>query len=125
MEDLTSRTRRFALDVVRYYSQLPKNTEFQVLGKQFIRSGTSVGAHYREACRARSVSEFTAKIEGGLQELEETRYWLELMDALLEERDGTRSIPTAKLLQEATELSAILTACAKNAKARKRLKDEG
>ncbi len=58
---------------------LPKTTEAQVLGKQVLRSGTSVGAHYREACRAKSNADFISKIEGGLQELEETVYWLELL----------------------------------------------
>ena len=68
--DLQARTKSFALRVVRLYCSLPKTTEAQVLGKQALRSGTSVGAHYREAMRARSVAEFISKVEGGLQELE-------------------------------------------------------
>jgi len=58
---------------------LPNNTIAQVIGKQVLRSGTSVGAHYREAYRSRSNAEFISKIEGGLQELEETCYWIELL----------------------------------------------
>src|SRR6266853_1980746 len=77
--DLRSRTKKWALGVIRLYSSLPKTTEAQVLGKQALRSGTSVGAHYREAARARSSLEFVSKIECGLQELEETVYWVELL----------------------------------------------
>ena len=71
-EDLRTRTKRFALRVIRLYSALPKTTEAQVMGKQLLRSGTSVGAHYREAVRSRSDAEFISKIEGGLQELEKS-----------------------------------------------------
>ena len=60
--DLKERTKAFALQVVRLYSTLPKTTEAQVLGKQVLRSGTSVGANYREAYRARSKAEFIAKL---------------------------------------------------------------
>jgi len=77
--DLKVRTRQFALQIIRLYSSLPKTTEVQVIGKQMLRSGTSVGAHYREAHRAKSDADFINKIEGGLQELEETQYWLELL----------------------------------------------
>lgn len=65
--------------MIRLYSALPKSTVGQVLGKQVLRSGTSVGAHYREAVRSRSDAEFISKIEGRLQELEETAYWIELL----------------------------------------------
>lgn len=77
--DLPVRTKLFALRVIRLYAALPKTTESQVIGKQILRSGTSVGAHYREAKRARSTAEFVSKIECALQELEETIYWLELL----------------------------------------------
>ena len=77
--DLRERTTEFALHVVRMYCALPKTTEAQVIGKQALRSGTSVGAHYREASRARSKKEFASRLEGGLAELEETGYWLELL----------------------------------------------
>ncbi|HXG12156.1 MAG TPA: four helix bundle protein [Gemmataceae bacterium] len=77
--DLKLRTRQFAIRVIRLFSALPNTTEAQVLGKQLLRSGTSVGAHYREAMRSRSNAEFISKLEGGLQELEETAYWLELL----------------------------------------------
>jgi four helix bundle protein len=67
------------LQIVRMFSGLPKTTEAQVLGKQVLRSGTSVGANYREAYRARSRAEFIAKCGDSLREFEETAYWLELL----------------------------------------------
>src|SRR4028118_678911 len=113
--DLRIRTKKFALRVIRLYVSLPKTTEAQIIGKQVLRSGTSVGAHYREARRARSTAEFISKVEGGLQELEETIYWLELLI------DG--GIVSAKRLDdlhhEADELIAILVSSVKTAKRRK------
>ena len=70
--DLKERTKSFALRVIRLYCALPQTVLAQTLGKQVLRSATSVGAHYREGMRARSNAEFISKIEGGLQELEET-----------------------------------------------------
>jgi four helix bundle protein len=78
-ENLISRTKKFALRVIRVYSSLPKQTLAQVLGKQVLRSGTSVGANYREAFRARSSAEFVAKMGDCVKELDETSYWLELI----------------------------------------------
>ncbi|MBN2209538.1 MAG: four helix bundle protein [Candidatus Coatesbacteria bacterium] len=115
-QDLKDRTRDFALRVVRLYSALPKTTEAQVLGKQLLRSGTSVGAHWREASRARSNVEFVSKIEGGLQELEESLYWMEL----LVEGGIVKPDRMKELIDEAHELSAILTTCAKNVKGKSR-----
>jgi four helix bundle protein len=71
-QDLTVRTKDFAVRVIRLFASLPKTTEAQVLGKQILRSGTSVGAHYREAKYAISDADLVSKLEGGLQELEET-----------------------------------------------------
>jgi four helix bundle protein len=112
--DLKARTQEYALRIVRMYGLLPKSVEAQVLGKQVLRSGTSAGAHYREAFRARSTAEFVSKIEGGLQELEETEYWLELLirSGILDQRE------TLDLLAETKELNAISTASAKTAKKR-------
>lgn len=78
-EDLRAQTKQFALRVIRLYTSLPKTTEAQVTGKQVLRSATSVGAQYREAQRAKSNADFISKIEGSLQELEETAYWFELL----------------------------------------------
>jgi len=115
LQDLKQRTMSYALRIIRLYSALPKSVEGQVIGRQFLRSGTSVGAHYREACRARSSAEFISKIEGGLQELEETAYWCEL----LEESHIIAAKRLADLKTETHELTAILTACVLNAKKRR------
>jgi four helix bundle protein len=112
--DLKTRTKLFALRIVHLYSALPKIVEAQVLGKQLLRSGTSVGAHYREAVRARSVAEFVSKVQCGLQELEESVYWIEL----LVEANVVRHERVADLLEEAEELTAIFVASANTAKRR-------
>ena len=113
--DLKKRTKEFALRVVRLYAALPKTTEAQVIGKQVLRSGTSVGAHYREATRSRSNAEFISKVEGGLMELEETGYWLEILsDAEIISSDRLTS-----LRNEVEELTAILVTCVKNTRQRK------
>ena len=107
------RTRRYAIGIIRMYSSLPRSRVAQVLGNQILRSGTSVGAHYREACRAKSNADFVSKIEGGLQELEETAYWLELL------RDS-RTAETAQielLADETNQLTAIFVAVSKSVKA--------
>ncbi len=113
-DGLRIRTKGFALQVIRLYSSLPKRTEAQVVGKQMLRSGTSVGAHYREAIRARSNAEFISKIEGGLQELEETCYWFEL----LVEGDIVPKNHIADLQDEANQLIAMMVSSVKTVKAR-------
>jgi four helix bundle protein len=101
--DLRDRTKRFGLRIIRMFSQLPKKTEAQVLGKQLLRSGTSIGANYREAFRARSRAEFVAKCGDSLRELEETAYWLELLvDSCL-----VSAPKLAALRKETDELTAI------------------
>jgi four helix bundle protein len=77
--DLRIRTKKFALRIIRLFGAMPSTIEAQVLGKQLLRSQTSVGAHYREAIRARSDAEFVSKRQAALAELEETAYWLELL----------------------------------------------
>jgi four helix bundle protein len=114
-QDLADRTKAFALQVVRLYSGLPKTTAAQVMGKQLLRSGTSVGAHWREARRSRSDAEFVSKVEAGLQELDESRYWLEL----LEEAGVASGAGFETLKAETDELIAILVTCVKNIKERK------
>jgi four helix bundle protein len=110
------RTKRFALDVVSLYASLPKSTIAQVLGRQLLRSGTSVGAHYREACRAKSDADFISKIEGGLQELDETVYWFEL----LAESKTVSHESVERLTSEANELISIFVSVVKSLKARPR-----
>ena len=110
--DLRERTKQFGLRVVRMFSRLPKTTEAQVLGKQILRSGTSVGANYREAYRARSRPEFIAKCGDSLRELEETAYWLEMLI------DGKIVLPEllTDLQQECDELLAIFVTILKRSK---------
>ena len=74
-KDLKDRTKKFALRIIKMYSSLPKSMEAKVLGTQVLRSGTSVGANYREASQGRSRAEFIAKMGDCLKELEETTYW--------------------------------------------------
>lgn len=114
-QDLRKRTRQFALRVIRVHLTLGHRGVGHVIGKQLLRSGTSVGAHYHEAYRSRSKAEYISKLGGALQELEETLYWLKLsVEASL--------IPQTRLkdLQsEANELIAIFTAIVKRTKAGK------
>jgi four helix bundle protein len=112
--DLRARTKKFALEIVRLYSGLPKKAEAQVLGHQLLRSGTSVGAHYHEAQRAKSNADFISKIEGGLQELEETGYWLELL-----EEAGFGPVEQLSLLRKETdELIGIFVTIVNKTKSR-------
>jgi len=112
--DLRIRTRSFALRIVRLYTSLPKTAEAQILGKQLLRSGTSVGAHYHEATRSRSNAEFISKIEAGMQELEETVYWLNL----LIDSGIVKKAQVSELCDEADELMAIFVASVKTVKNR-------
>ena len=92
--DIGERTKVFALRIIQLYSALPKTTEAQIIGKQVLRSGTSVGAHVREGKRSRSDAELISKIEVGLQELEETVYWLELLvDSGIVKERGRNNFP--------------------------------
>ena len=114
-QDLGKRTKDFALRIIRLYAAWPKTTEAQVIGKQLLRSGTSVGAHYREARRAKSDADFISKIEGALQELDETVCWLEL----LSESGIVKPDRLKPLMDECEELIAMFVTMAKNAKSRK------
>ncbi len=112
-KDLRNRTMEFALRTVQMSAKLPKTVEAQILGKQVLRAGTSIGANYREASRSRSKAEFVAKIGDCLKELDETAYWLELLDR-------SSIVPNAKLASlhdECSQLLAIFTAISKKTKA--------
>jgi four helix bundle protein len=111
-EDLIDRTKRFALRVIRLFVSLPKTGEAQVLGKQLLRSGTSVGANYREAHRARSRAEFAAKCGDSLREIEESAYWLEL----LEESGILPATKLKDLRTETNELTAIFVTIVRKSK---------
>jgi len=110
--DLRVRTKEFALRCIQMFAALPKETVAQVLGKQALRSGTSPGANYREAQRARSKAEFIAKIGDCLKELDETSYWFELLTD-----SGTIPSPRlAPLQDECNQLLAIFTSISLKAK---------
>ena len=109
---MRQRTKAFASKVVRFYCGLEKREELGVLGKQLLRSGTSVAANYREASRARSESEFIAKIELCAQEADESQLWLEL----LRDDCGVTVDRIAPIWEEADQLIAIFVTMAKNTK---------
>jgi four helix bundle protein len=104
--EFRDRTKRFAAATIRLFVKLPKaREEVRVLGKQLLRSGTSVAAHIREASRARSDDEFISKLGGALQETDESQMWLELM----REECGIAPADTLPMEKEADELMAIMT----------------
>lgn len=103
-QELRDRTKKYASTVIRLYVGLPKEREeVRVLGRQLLRSGTSVAAHVREASRARSDDEFCSKVNGLLQEADESNLWLEL----LRDDCGIQGSEMEELLRETNELTAI------------------
>ena len=105
-DEFRNRTKKFAAEVIRLFIRLPKaRDEVRVIGKQLLRSGTSVAAHVREASRARSDEEFVSKLGVALQEADESQLWLEL----LHEECGISAVEIHPLTQEADELLAIMT----------------
>ena len=117
-QDLRTRTSEFALRIIRLYVSLPKTTEAQVIGKQVLRSGTSIGAHYREGYRAKSDADIVHKFETALQELDETDYWLDLLVK-------ANIVPAQRvepLIRETNELLAIFVTIVTKIKARMKKK---
>ncbi len=103
-DELRLRTKRYASRIIRLYTQLPRSRgEVKVLAHQLLRSGTSVAAHIREASRVRSEAEFCSKMEGALQEADESQLWLEL----LRDDCGINGTAIGELLEETDELIAI------------------
>ena len=112
-EILKDRTKLFAIRIVKLFRALPKTDEARILGKQVLRSGTSVAANYRAVCRARSTAEFISKIGIVVEEADETVFWLEV----LVETEIIRAGKMKGLLDEANELLAIFAASQRTAKA--------
>ncbi len=111
--ELRERTKKYASSIVQLYTRLPKRqSEAQVIGRQLLRSGTSVAANFREASRARSTSEFVSKLEVCIQEADETDLWLEL----LRDDCGIKGDHLAKVLAETNELISILITIVKRSK---------
>ena len=111
---LLARTKRFALRIIRLVESLPKTGTPGIIGKQLLRSGTSVGANYRAACRARSPAEFCAKLGIVEEELDESNYWMEL----LVEAAIVREILLTELMKETHELLAMTIASIRTARKR-------
>ena len=110
--ELKLRTKEFALRVIKMVDALPKKRSADVLGHQLLRSGTSVAANYRAACRARSSAEFIAKMGVVEEEADESAFWIELIgDAGLQKPSRL-----AKLLEEASEITAITVSSIKTAR---------
>ena len=115
-EQLKIRTKQFALRIIRLFRALPRAEEARVIGHQLLRSGTSVGANYRAACRARSKPEFISKLGVVIEESDESVFWIELLiDAGL--MSSKRLVP---LLDEAYELLAIFAAAFNTSKRRQK-----
>lgn len=113
-DDLKKRTKAFALDVIRLCDTLPNSRSANVLANQLLRSGTSVGANYRSACRTRSDADFISKVGITLEEADESVYWLELLnDAGIKQGEELNG-----LMKEGNELVAIFVASSNTARHR-------
>ena len=110
--DLKERTKAFALRILKLVDALPKTTAGRALASQIVRSGTSIAANYRAACRAKSTADFIAKMGIVEEEADETLFWLEL----LEESDLVLATKLTAIKQEADELIAITVASIKTAR---------
>jgi four helix bundle protein len=109
--ELKARTKKFSLRVIKLVGALPKNVEGRAIGNQLIRSGTSVGANYRAACRGRSKTEFISRLGVVEEEADESAFWMEMIieSGLMEKK------LVEPLLNEANEIVAIMTASRKSA----------
>lgn len=106
------KTKKFAVDTVRFVSELPYNRITRVLGDQFLRSGTSTGANYRSVCKARSKADFISKMGIVLEEADESMFWIELF----EETSTVSNEATQKLKKQADEIVAMASSSLKTAK---------
>ena len=109
-DELKQRTKMFALRVIKVFQSLPKTTEAQIIGKQLLRSATSIAANYRAACRARSNAEYYSKISIVIEETDETMFWLEL----LWESNIVKQELLQKLYDENEEILKIVVVSRKN-----------
>ena len=113
-KQLQARTKQFALRIIRLVAALPKNRLGEVLGRQILRSGTSIGANYHEALRASSRKQFISTLQIVLREADETLYWLEL----ILEAEGVKPSRLGPLIAECRELVAIFVATIRTSKGR-------
>jgi four helix bundle protein len=112
MNDLTVRTKKFALDVIRLCPVFPHGAEFQIITRQLMRSATSVAANYRSACRAKSKPDFINKLSIVEEEADESSLWLEMLAELAKKENAE----LARLTKEAGELVAIMVSSKKTAR---------
>jgi len=113
-DEMKARTKQFSLEVMRQVESLPKGKTADILGRQLIRSGTSVGANYRSACRAKSTADFISKMGIVEEEADETLFWLELLvESKLINKEDLKS-----LMEEADQILAITVSSIKTAKSR-------
>ena len=116
-EEMKKRTKLFALGVIQLVESLPKERTAEVLGRQLLRSGTSVGSNYRSACRAKSIADFISKMGIVEEEVDESLYWMELLiEAGIEVNKKMEA-----LMKEAGELLSITVASIKTARKSKNL----
>ena len=111
-KQLQDRTKKFAVRVIRTFTQLPKDDAVRIIGRQFLRSGTSLAANYRASCRARSAADFISKISVVTEEADETLFWFEI----LIESELVRARTVEPLMEECEELLKIFSASLATAK---------
>ena len=111
---LQNRTKKFAVRIIKSFARLPKDEAVRIVGRQFLRSGTSVAANYRAACRARSTADFISKMSVVTEETDETLFWFEL----LIEAELVQMKLLEPLLQECEELLKIFFCIACNREAK-------
>ena len=114
-EEMQSRTKEFAKRIIQICRELPNNREGRLIGNQIFKSGTSVAANYRAACRGRSKAEFVSKLGIVLEEADETLFWLEMIDEMEISQQNSLHL----LLQECDEIVAIIVSSIKSAKRQK------
>ena len=110
IEAFKKRTKLYAVDSIKLFNALPKNEESRIIGRQFLRSSTSMAANYRACCRARSKAEYFSKLSIAVDEADETLFWLELFvdSEILKENS------ISHLKREITEILMILSSARKN-----------
>jgi four helix bundle protein len=111
-KQLQDRTKKFAVRIIKAFARLPKDEAVRIIGRQFLRSGTSLAANYRASCRARSTADFISKISVVTEEADETLFWFEV----LIESELIRTKIVESLMSECEELLKIFSASLATAK---------
>ena len=119
-KEMKARTKRFAVRIIKLVDSLPNTRCANVIGKQLLRSGTSVGANYRSACRAKSTADFLSKLSIVEEEADESVYWMEL----LVEANIVREVLLTDLIDEANQLVAIIVSAIKTTKLKRNPKSQ-